>query len=532
MLDFQHPYNRAKIIKDMQQHYSSRVTNHEQILDQYFEAVSRGMIEGIIQARHDQLLFNTCPIRWSRLRRAIPRYNRQYYWLDWLHANYPLVKIIAKGSNLTENTMVTPLHNPDWKEDMQNALSPFELFDFYFGDMNLDQLLDPQQVAWVEIDLRSLESFILANEATVARTNQHRRNHAQATRIVKILSVIEQLQQNHPEIPFALPQVIKESEFGRQFLQGINLQTASKEVRHACLGRCYEYDIDASVFSWKLDLAHKIDDSRKFPATLDYLDYKDSIRRRLANEIFENLGSEAWRTGIIKRAITAISFGARATNAIWMGKNGEWQKTSLRDIIVDGSRLQRFLQDRWVREFVQEQTAMTDLIFAQVRTEPEIAERSILKTERGALSKNKTISWLYQHSERCIIEKLMKIAEPSEILLLCHDAFYTRKSARLIDLRECMREENIYSTIKEQHHRGWSFHDDQAHHDHIIQEEELAHKINGKLFNRRQIELRYFHVQKFLQHSRNHTVEQEYDNGNRLNSNYDLELDPFYMEEE
>jgi hypothetical protein len=517
----------------MQQHYSSRVTNHEQVLDQYFESISRCMIEGIIQARHNQLLFDTCPIRWSRLRRMIPRYNRQYYWLDWLHANYPLVKIVAKGSNLTENTMVTPLHNPDWREDMQNALTSVELFDFYFGDMNLDQLQDPRQVAWVEIDLRSLESFVLANEATEMRTDQHRRNHAQATRIIKILSVVEQLRNRYPDsaIPFALPQVIKESEFGRQYLQGINLQTATKQVRHACLGRCYEYDIDASVFSWKLDLAQKIDQSRKFPATLDYLDYKDSIRRRLANEIFQNIGSEEWRVKIIKQAITAISFGARATNAIWMDKNSKWQKTSLREIIVDGSRLQRFLKDAWVREFVQEQSAITDLIFAQVRTEPEIADQSILKTERGALSKNKTISWLYQHSERRIIEQLMKIAEPSQILLLCHDAFYTRRPAQLIDLRECMRKENSYSTIKEQQHRGWTYHDDHAHKQFIIEQERIAHARAGVNFNENLIARRILKVKQFQSFQGSYDTAGEFDNGLRSNSNYDVELDPFYMED-
>lgn len=533
MLNFSHPYDRAEILSKMQQHYSSRVTNHAQILDQYFEAVSRSMIEGIIQARHNQLIFNTCPIKWDRLRRAIPRYNRQYYWLDWLHANYPLVKIVAKGSNLTENTMVTPLHNPDWREDMQNALTPIELFDFYFGNMALDELLDPAQVAWVEIDLRSLESFILANEAVEKRTSAHKRNHEQATRIVKILSVIEQLREANPDanIPFALPQLIKESEFGRQFLQGINLQTASKEVRHACLGRCYEYDIDASVFSWKLDLAHKIDQQRSFPATLDYLDFKDSIRRRLANDIFENIGSEEWRMSIIKRAITAISFGARSTNAIWMGKNGEWCKTSLRDIIMDGNRLERFLKDTWVKEFTQEQTAITDLIFSQVRTEPEIANQKILRSEKGSLSKNKTISWLYQQNERVIIEHLMSVAESSQVLLLCHDAFYTRHPARLVDLREYMRTQNSYSTIKEQHHRGWVFHDDDAHKQFIIEQERIAHAQAGVDFNEKAITRRILKVKQFQTFQNGFDYSKEFDNGTRLSSNYNPELDPFYTED-
>jgi hypothetical protein len=45
------------------------------------------------------------------------------------------------------------------------------------------------------------------------------------------------------------------SDFGRTYYSGTSIQNVNKELRHAMLGDCWEYDIRSSVVAWKLGYA-------------------------------------------------------------------------------------------------------------------------------------------------------------------------------------------------------------------------------------------------------------------------------------
>ena len=142
------PYSRAYVIAEMAIHFSNRQTKHDVILTRYYEAVSEHICEGVLYAQQNQLDVNQCPVNWDSLRRSVGKYNNpQKFWFDWLHENFPLIRVIKKGSNLIgQRTMVTPLHNTEWQKDVETILTPEEIWNYYFGHLNSTDWLDPSVV--------------------------------------------------------------------------------------------------------------------------------------------------------------------------------------------------------------------------------------------------------------------------------------------------------------------------------------------------------------------------------------------------
>jgi hypothetical protein len=163
----------------------------------------------------------------------------------------------------------------------------------------------------VKIDMKSLANYIKSNIANTndgskkssKYTEELERNFKQAHKLWMLATAFEG----------TLPQVRSDSVFGRKYYKGPNLQNMPKIVRHAALGHCHEYDIESSVFAWKLswfqDICRQGNEKIAMPATLEYLDHKKAIRARLANTVF---GTDAeWAVMVIKEFITAIGFGDR-----------------------------------------------------------------------------------------------------------------------------------------------------------------------------------------------------------------------------
>ena len=535
MFKLNHPYNINEVVATMANNYSSQRTNHSQIFLQYIDLMSNGIVEGIMYANQDQLDLNQCPIDWVSIRRTLPRYNNQQYWLDWLHTNYPLVTIHQKGSNLQGlRTMITPLHNPSWQEDVEHLLTPQELFEYYFHDVQ-----DHDVIIWSPIDRRSLEAYIEANKEIDKDTHSQsynsklRNNLRHASKILKILDWADACRKIDLSLPQGIPQRAKESVYGRQYLTGVNLQTASKEVRIAALGNCYEYDIECSVFSWKLDLVKHIDPSFSAPATLEMIDRKDAVRRNLAERIFPEAKYNNYRVKNIKEAITAIGFGARRTAGSWpVGFNSDgsvkFANTSLRDIIKEKERLNAFLQDPWVVEFMNEQTQMTQLIYNRVRGAGGIPNADFLKNTKGATSKNKLMAYLYQHSERELLVEMVEQNASNQILLMCHDAFYTKHPVKLAELRMLVRDFNSYANIKETAHRGWTFDPGRDAHKALMRR--LEAEANGGIIPD-YIQSNYNRIERLQKSQAEYGAADEYDNGYRPEARYDPELDPFWDKE-
>ncbi|CAB4154471.1 hypothetical protein UFOVP645_4 [uncultured Caudovirales phage] len=462
-------FELQSVVEAMKVHWPSKQTNHKKVALGYIKQCQKALTQGILLASHWQIKHEEIPVSWRELRFACGKYGpktNQQYWFDWFQANYPLLIKIKTGYSFGKKGTLTMVKTTREIDRILSSQDPAETFKAFYQD-EVDSPMD-----WVAIDLASLNGYIRHNENITDRNQTLDDNLKQARVIFDIATYCNG----------QLPQVISLSEFGRKYYRGPNLQSCPKIIRHAALGNCHQYDIEASVFTWKFDTSKELMPEIKLPATLDYLDFKQKHRERLAKLVFGN--QEDWTVNTIKRCITAIGFGARSTNAVWVGDNGKWTTTALRDIIHSKEYLDKFLKDPLISEFIQEQEAMNYLIFNSVKSNPHIKNNKNCLSDSGRLSRNRTMSYLYQQTESSIIKQLMRVAEPGNILLLCHDGFYTKNRADLSEMRYVLRTYLPNGNLDHTEIQGFKFldHSDEHLHKQFIHKQESdLRKEFGKL---------------------------------------------------
>jgi len=366
---------------------------------------------------------------------------------------------------------------------------------------NID-LTDTTQVDLTPINMNSLKAFIKGNEKYQHQTAKVKEYHEEADGILMIAEMTNGI----------LPQIISESDYGRRYYKGFNLQNVSKMVRNAALGDNYEYDLNTAVYAIKLNYASDITD-KKFTYTSEYIEgggkYKDNIRKRLMTHCFDipELSDSKHskdmiktiienRLKIIKQAITAIGFGASSSSPGFYDKKNNWKQNSLSDIfsytfkghdgkdkrveftkMVNGVKvksLDLFLQDKWMSEFIKEQQEMTKLITDYMISEKAVTKEThpFLVDGRNALNRSRTIAYFFQKTERVIMDLSAKFIEDNggKVLLRVHDAVYVDKKINLKELHVLLQENFISSNLKwlgnkvisfeETSNPGYSYNDD------------------------------------------------------------------------
>ena len=104
-----------------------------------------------------------------------------------------------------------------------------------------------------------------------------------------------------------LGQNYKQADSGRCYSHGVNLQNVSKEVRHAALGWCHQYDIKAASYALMTGLAQSINPSLETAVLVDYVKNRSQIRAAIA----ESVGITEKK---MKTVFTSLGFGARTAN--------------------------------------------------------------------------------------------------------------------------------------------------------------------------------------------------------------------------
>jgi len=287
-----------RIAKDAESLPSGR-TNLEHKAQEYLDAVLQELRIGLAQATTSQLAINQIPFSTSKLRAQLGRYgNPQNYWWDWLHINHPLVTVVKVGNNKTGEKSMVYTHI-----DLDTILSSTdaeEVFELLYGTYT-----DEPDIFWVPADVSNLRRYITSTKQkldglqviTQEDTKYKgtlKRNLISAT---GLCAVAEYTQAQSGQA--LIPHIAKHSDFGRTYYRSLNLQNCHKTVREAALGKCYETDINNSVFAWKISHIPKqmFDD---YPAAFSYtrelLHNKKQIRRQLCkytfgehNEFFEGL---------------------------------------------------------------------------------------------------------------------------------------------------------------------------------------------------------------------------------------------------
>ena len=372
----------------------------------------------------------------SKSRAMINKRQREMH--TWFMDYCPLFKIVTKGSNIDKrfteislyykiDTLIDTLYNSTVNNEDFDQKTALEML---YGEEHFAVLAngDDSKVDFTPVDLQSLRAYIENTETYIQNQRQYLKSTKslekrvrQAKRIYAIAHICNG----------EIIQIKSHSEFGRQFYQGPNLLTCHKDVRHAALGECVEYDINNSVYAWRLHEAKKIVKKHnakiQFPCTVDYMDRKDYIRLTIARDVYGRDGiSDPFKQKLIKQAFTAIGFGAQgsAEPVFWYDRL-ERKTLALNDIIRNPVERKAFMEHPFIDEFIQEQHLISKLIYKEYKD--DFKDVKVLLNSNGEVSEAKFIAFLYQHTETIVLNDALSHILKQNLLLRCHDAFYLRK---------------------------------------------------------------------------------------------------------
>ena len=359
-----------------------------------------------------------------------------------------------------------------------------DIIEHLYGEITEDSNID-----WAPVDLKSLDAYIRANQSTKNRQDWHDRYLGEA----EIIQLIAKHYAGY------LPQIVNESEFGRRYYSGINLQNTSRVVRGAALGDCFQWDISNSVWSWKYHVVEQIyrEAGEPMPYTLclDYLERKSAYRKKIAHDVFPDMHSGE---AIVKQALTAVSFGATGKTTRYPSPLGVMRTTAMADIIRSPEKLELFMNHLMVKPLIQEQKEMNRAIMIYLNYREEISELKkvpALVDARGALKPNGVIAYQYQHWERHVMDQVCELMErhdetgkpTNNVLLRVHDAVYTRKrpnAQKLQEIKLLLQDQNREIRFEETLVEGWSFDNDMLEHrQRIAEQEALAQGYRSPLIN-------------------------------------------------
>lgn len=351
-----------------------------------------------------------------------------------------LVKLTALAT--IENSLQVPvqsLSEATTDEEIDAYLSGDDvsniaLFDHLYPEYNLEwrdeklkELFD-----WVPVDIESVKAYVywLETESNLIQGPKKDLALRQALSILGIASVTKgyYLQRKKP------------SPFGRTYYEGTSVQNVNKELRRAMLGNCWEYDIRSSVVAWKMGCARSYlaasgldqDLKKSFPSTLLYLEHKADFMATVSHYVFMDSSPvpKDLRPKLLKRAFTAISFGARQTAKGWLDASGNWTNPALVDILQNSDDRTRFLSDVTVKQFIKEQNALDDYLYDLFKKfRPDLLLERYLQTDSGRPSKAKVLAYLYQHGETQVMDIVRQAAQVKGLVPIAnvHDAIFFKR---------------------------------------------------------------------------------------------------------
>ena len=438
--------------------------------------------------------------------------------------NERLFDVITIGNNLNQRLTKVKL-NYSYEEIVLAAGSAEEYTELVYRPF---EGTSDKDIDYVPLDMDSLAHYQQSAVSALETARAQNKPEEYIQTLERNLTEAQKISLIGLAFNGVMPHIKHESVFGRLYYRGPNLQTCPKLVRNAALGDCFEYDIENSALAWKLSMFKSIEEGCA-PATLELLDHKLAVRRRLANHVF-NTDAE-WAIKIIKEALTALGFGARPSSTGYVSQ-GRYQAPALNTIIKSQQKCDRFLNDSWVKEFVEEQKTMRDSIINNGRAQgqdnhwktiPDLCDKA------GRIMPNSVLAYLYQHDEREIIEFIKREFEPYEVLLLIHDCVYTRKrvgTETMVAVKQALQDFGAFFKISRVEHTAYKFDDDlDGHQQRMLEEQRRAEEYGRQKFGNNFTPIQKSHRMTPLQTAP--TDYECYDGQAHYGDRYDADHDPY-----
>ncbi len=476
--------------------YPSPPNCAEKALEKY-RVLLEGLIFKAMQRGRDayDMKMNTYSIPLSVLSHEGPQLGSGQRRLHaWLRDNdLQLVRILEEGSNFTglvSKVKLTELVTIDSNAtglaaslsaattdadidgllcgDMADNAALFgKLYPDYFKFLTLQQRDAVFDVA--PIDIKSLQAYIvwLNTRAKKFSPETIRSATEQAMTILSVAKYTDGY----------FPMRKKLSEFGRTYYAGLSVQNVDKTLRRAMLGDCWEYDIRSAVIAWKLGFAKELAQQRdpnksyqrQFWASDLYVTGRKEFMRDVRAEAFgkDSEYTIEFQDSLIKQAVTAIGFGARAQSNGWRASNGEWANPSLVKILTNQRERDRFLACPIITQFIEEQQALDIYLESGMKNDlPEIYHGPLV-TANVKPSRSKAVAFLYQHQETMAMDVARTVLAKHVIKPIAniHDAFIVKRKLSVDVHQEIIYEmqtqmQNPYFSIKSDRLEGFVLQED------------------------------------------------------------------------
>ena len=401
-------------------------------LNKYISALEDMLNEAILRGRGGyDAKFNLYSISLQELANKGPQIGPEKIRIHaWLKENgYELVTTVELGCGIKKQNSRVKLTNLIHLTDVDDRLYPKEAFEKIhpkFAALTQQQIDSDYDIT--AVDIISLNSYIATITPQGIKSGENKDIFEVARRIAAAASHKNGF----------LYQKKKPSLFGRTYYEGYSVQNVNKELREVMLGDCWEYDIRSSVVSWKLGFAQAYIDAhmpnnpidKVFPVCHQYSVDKSILISRIKQEVFKfRYKDENTKTELIKRALTALNFGARLSGNSYTDKQGQNHKQAIAEILENKVECQLFLTCRLVKEFLAEQKKLDSVIMDWVNnTQPELLSLIKPKTKKK-LTKKSLMSYLYQHAETEMMDIFRSYTSQNNLTVMAniHDAIILKK---------------------------------------------------------------------------------------------------------
>ena len=344
-----------------------------------------------------------------------------------LNTQTSLVIGTYKGNSITHRVSKVTL-NPRYKKDILNELITN---NFTLASAHVETTKEAPNFS-IPIDMDALDSYIKNTEQILptAKTGNYKEKlirNLLAARRIKVKAEVQD------DGTYLVHEYWTQIDSGRIHGHGISLQLASKEVRHAALGRCSKIDFKASSYAILTSIALEINPQLKVEALKSYIKYRAPIRTRIAKKVGV---SEDW----IKTVFTSLGFGAEVKDNPYNTIRSKLGKEKFNILVAN----QEFANIKHELDLVRRTILKSDQFSGDEFTLGDFTYKHIDSKTGLKRNKNQKMAWIFQAIERMALEIVInKMPKNFTILLPVHDCLYVKQRLPahvVLDLKDEMRQ--------------------------------------------------------------------------------------------
>ena len=440
--------------------------DYEAIAERYLQACRKIIFTNAGKTFKDKNAPYTLKITQTKLTALVPDRviidGQQQFWAYILRDKFPMWKVDVKGYP-GQTSSVDINHTPIWRSIVNNTISERILDDPEIQEKFIEEIDKSEwrnrnsetQMDNIPIDMINLDNALSVflryyNEAYLEN------NTARMTKVIRMIAqgrnihnATRIMSENYDHD--VLPHFPKTKNYRKYYTGDFNLLSCLKEVRHAALGKCHEYDLRCSVFSYYADYCHR--NSLESTHIRAYVANTEQVRDLLAKTIQPYVDKPTEDcVKIIKTYITALGFGASSQNGYVDSQNRV--QGALPDILHDPEARQALHDTDIICGIISEIKGI--LADVTLKTSPESKLRWVQKhKDKANFSARSKLSELYFEHEQIVmfaIKQYLAEKHPNhKILLQVHDCIYVSHTIDVKSLCDMLRLDDINPFMKISH---------------------------------------------------------------------------------